>query len=172
MAWRLPRLLRRIRPRVGHYQHSLPLLPVGRPDLRGYVERPGLADLCRGAACLVMPSRYEGFSEPTTTAPSFAPPALRGRLSSAGPRRRSGPDVYRKLAVSVAAAAVVVYEPVPQLSRCPESLILQVQKLVVADNLGRTVVQGVPVLQNERPAGFAANANRGIAETSSLRHRL
>lgn len=29
MAWRLPRLLRQVRPRVGHYQHALPLLPVG-----------------------------------------------------------------------------------------------------------------------------------------------
>jgi glycosyltransferase involved in cell wall biosynthesis len=30
MAWRLPRLLRRVRPRVGHYQHALPLRGVGR----------------------------------------------------------------------------------------------------------------------------------------------
>jgi glycosyltransferase involved in cell wall biosynthesis len=29
MAWRLPRLLRRVRPRLGHYQHALPLRPVG-----------------------------------------------------------------------------------------------------------------------------------------------
>ena len=33
MAWRLPRLLRRLRPRVGHYQHALPLRPVGRSVL-------------------------------------------------------------------------------------------------------------------------------------------
>jgi GT2 family glycosyltransferase len=68
--------------------------------------------------------------------------------------------------VSVA-GVVVVHEPVPELSRCLEALIPQVDELVVVDNLGRTVVQGVPVLQNERPAGFAANANRGIAETSA-----
>jgi glycosyltransferase involved in cell wall biosynthesis len=30
MAWKLPRLLRRVSPRVGHYQHALPLRPVGR----------------------------------------------------------------------------------------------------------------------------------------------
>jgi glycosyltransferase involved in cell wall biosynthesis len=30
MAWKLPRLLRRLRPRLGHYQHALPLRPVGR----------------------------------------------------------------------------------------------------------------------------------------------
>jgi glycosyltransferase involved in cell wall biosynthesis len=33
MAWKLPRLLRRVRPRLGHYQHSLPLRPVGRTVL-------------------------------------------------------------------------------------------------------------------------------------------
>jgi len=30
MAWRLPRLLRRLEPRVGHYQHALPLAARGR----------------------------------------------------------------------------------------------------------------------------------------------
>jgi glycosyltransferase involved in cell wall biosynthesis len=29
MAWKLPRLLGRVRPRLGHYQHALPLRPVG-----------------------------------------------------------------------------------------------------------------------------------------------
>ena len=33
-------------------------------ELRGYLERPALADLYRGAACLVLPSRYEGFGCP------------------------------------------------------------------------------------------------------------
>jgi N-acetylglucosaminyl-diphospho-decaprenol L-rhamnosyltransferase len=68
--------------------------------------------------------------------------------------------------VSVA-AVVVVHEPVAELSRCLKALIPQVQELVVIDNLGGTVVQGVPVIANERPAGFAANANRGIAATSA-----
>jgi glycosyltransferase involved in cell wall biosynthesis len=30
MAWKVPRLLRRVRPRLGHYQHALPLRTVGR----------------------------------------------------------------------------------------------------------------------------------------------
>jgi glycosyltransferase involved in cell wall biosynthesis len=30
MAWKLPRLLRRVKPRLGHYQHALPLRTVGR----------------------------------------------------------------------------------------------------------------------------------------------
>lgn len=33
MAWQLPRLLRRVRPRLGHYQHSLPLRGAGRSVL-------------------------------------------------------------------------------------------------------------------------------------------
>jgi glycosyltransferase involved in cell wall biosynthesis len=33
MAWQLPRLIRRVRPRAGHYQHSLPLRIVGRTVL-------------------------------------------------------------------------------------------------------------------------------------------
>ena len=33
MAWKLPRLLRRVRPRIGHYQHALPLGTVGRSVL-------------------------------------------------------------------------------------------------------------------------------------------
>jgi glycosyltransferase involved in cell wall biosynthesis len=33
MAWKLPRLLRRVLPRVGHYQHALPLRRVGRSVL-------------------------------------------------------------------------------------------------------------------------------------------
>jgi N-acetylglucosaminyl-diphospho-decaprenol L-rhamnosyltransferase len=68
--------------------------------------------------------------------------------------------------VSVA-AVVVVHEPVPELARCLEALIPQVQELVVVDNLGGTVVQGVRVIANERPVGFAANANRGIAATAA-----
>jgi len=65
------------------------------------------------------------------------------------------------------AAVVVVHDPLPELAQCLEALIPQVQELVVVDNLGGAVVQGVPVIANERPVGFAANANRGIAETSA-----
>jgi N-acetylglucosaminyl-diphospho-decaprenol L-rhamnosyltransferase len=65
------------------------------------------------------------------------------------------------------AAVVVVHDPVPELARCLEALIPQVDELVVVENLGGTVVQGVRVIENERPLGYAANANRGIAETSA-----
>ena len=33
MAWKLPRLLRRVRPRLGHYQHAMPVRAVGRSVL-------------------------------------------------------------------------------------------------------------------------------------------
>jgi hypothetical protein len=68
--------------------------------------------------------------------------------------------------VSVA-AVVVVHEPVRELAACLAALIPQVEELVVVENLGGTVAQGVRVIENERPLGYAANANRGIAETSA-----
>jgi GT2 family glycosyltransferase len=58
--------------------------------------------------------------------------------------------------VSVA-AVVVVHEEGPELERCVASLEPQVDELVVIRNL----------VDNERPLGFAANANRGIARTTA-----
>jgi N-acetylglucosaminyl-diphospho-decaprenol L-rhamnosyltransferase len=65
------------------------------------------------------------------------------------------------------AAVVVVHDPVPELARCLKALIPQVDELVMVENLGGTVAQGVRVIENERPLGYAANANRGIAETTA-----
>jgi N-acetylglucosaminyl-diphospho-decaprenol L-rhamnosyltransferase len=58
--------------------------------------------------------------------------------------------------VSVA-AVVVVHEEGPELKRCIAALESQVSELVVIRNL----------VDNERPLGFAANANRGIARTTA-----
>jgi hypothetical protein len=55
------------------------------------------------------------------------------------------------------AGIVVVHEEGPELERCLASLEPQVSELVVIRNLA----------DNERPLGFAANANRGIARTSA-----
>jgi N-acetylglucosaminyl-diphospho-decaprenol L-rhamnosyltransferase len=58
--------------------------------------------------------------------------------------------------VSVA-GVIVVHEEGPELARCVAALEPQVAELVVIRNL----------VDNERPLGFAANANRGIARTSA-----
>jgi N-acetylglucosaminyl-diphospho-decaprenol L-rhamnosyltransferase len=68
--------------------------------------------------------------------------------------------------VSVA-GVVVVHEPTPDLERCVDALRPQVDELVVVANLPGTRVDGAQVIQNVRPLGFAANANRGIAATSA-----
>jgi N-acetylglucosaminyl-diphospho-decaprenol L-rhamnosyltransferase len=61
---------------------------------------------------------------------------------------------------------VVTHGPDPGLDRCLAALAPQVDELVVVANLPLGV--GSPaarVIVNERPAGFGANVNRGVAET-------
>jgi glycosyltransferase involved in cell wall biosynthesis len=45
-------------------------------DLRGYVAKEELADLYRGAVCLVLPSRYEGFGLPVLEAMACGTPVV------------------------------------------------------------------------------------------------
>jgi len=48
----------------------------GRVDFRGYVPQQELAALYRGAACLVFPSRYEGFGLPALEAMASGTPVV------------------------------------------------------------------------------------------------
>jgi N-acetylglucosaminyl-diphospho-decaprenol L-rhamnosyltransferase len=65
------------------------------------------------------------------------------------------------------AAVVVLHEPVPELQACLAALMPQTHELVLVANLPALELPGVRVLENDRPAGFAANTNRGIAETTA-----
>jgi GT2 family glycosyltransferase len=62
-------------------------------------------------------------------------------------------------------AVVVVHERVPELDACLASLRPQVDELVVVANTRGLAVEGARVIENDVPRGFAANANRGVAET-------
>jgi hypothetical protein len=67
------------------------------------------------------------------------------------------------------AGVVVVHEPVPELEGCLSALKPQVDELVVVSNLGLDlpIPEGASLIRNDEPAGYAANANRGIAETAA-----
>jgi N-acetylglucosaminyl-diphospho-decaprenol L-rhamnosyltransferase len=65
------------------------------------------------------------------------------------------------------AGVVVVHEGVPELERCLAALRPQVDELVVVANFRGMESPHVRLIENERPLGYAANANRGIAETSA-----
>jgi len=65
-------------------------------------------------------------------------------------------------------AVVVTHGPHPDLDRCLAALTPQVDELVVVQNLPAETAlpPEARVLANDRPLGFAANVNRGVAETS------
>jgi GT2 family glycosyltransferase len=70
--------------------------------------------------------------------------------------------------VSVA-GIVVTHGPNADLERCLAALAPQVDELVVVANLPleRELPPGARRLENDRPIGFGANVNRGVAETKS-----
>jgi GT2 family glycosyltransferase len=68
------------------------------------------------------------------------------------------------------AAVVITHGPHPELERCLGAFAPQVDELVVVANLPGPrpeLPPGARLVENDRPLGFAANANRGIAETSA-----
>jgi GT2 family glycosyltransferase len=70
--------------------------------------------------------------------------------------------------VSVA-GVVVVHEPRPELERCLAALAPQVDELVVIANLPGELPAPpeARLIRNQSPRGYAANANRGVAETEA-----
>jgi N-acetylglucosaminyl-diphospho-decaprenol L-rhamnosyltransferase len=70
--------------------------------------------------------------------------------------------------VSSVSGVVVTHEPRPDLESCLAALAPQVDDLVVVANLPLAIElpQNARLVQNERPHGFSANANRGVAETA------
>jgi N-acetylglucosaminyl-diphospho-decaprenol L-rhamnosyltransferase len=62
---------------------------------------------------------------------------------------------------------VVTHDPHPDLGRCLASLAPQVEELVVVANLPLELElpSNARLVENERPQGFSANVNRGVAET-------
>jgi N-acetylglucosaminyl-diphospho-decaprenol L-rhamnosyltransferase len=71
--------------------------------------------------------------------------------------------------VSNVSGIVVTHEPDPTLADCITALAPQVDELVLVANLSPLELElpsNARLLVNERPRGFSANVNRGVAETS------
>ena len=64
------------------------------------------------------------------------------------------------------AGVVITHGPHPDLDRCLTALAPQVEELVVVANPPAPAVDA-RLLVNDKPLGFAANANKGIAATSA-----
>ena len=63
-------------------------------------------------------------------------------------------------------AVVVSHGHAEKLETCLPALAPQVDELVVIANVPGSVPPGVDAIQNERPLGFAANLNIGVARTT------
>ena len=91
MAWSLPRLLRRLRPELAHFQHALPLgwhgpsvRHAARPALRARPERDGP----RSTASRSRRSSRARRGAPTTCSPSPSGRSATSSSSTASTRRR------------------------------------------------------------------------------------
>ncbi len=65
------------------------------------------------------------------------------------------------------AAVVVSHQHAHELGECLPALRPQVDELVVIANVPGSVPDGVDAVHNERPLGYAANVNKGVALTTA-----
>jgi GT2 family glycosyltransferase len=63
-------------------------------------------------------------------------------------------------------AVVVSHGHADEMRTLLPALASQIDELVVVANVPGSVPEGVTAIQNDRPVGFAANVNRGVAATS------
>jgi GT2 family glycosyltransferase len=69
-----------------------------------------------------------------------------------------------------ASAVIITHGPSPALESCLAALLPQIDELVVVANLPAStpaLPRGVALVERDKPHGFAANANLGIARTSA-----
>jgi glycosyltransferase involved in cell wall biosynthesis len=85
-------------------------------DMRGYVSKSELAELYRGAACLVMPSRFEGFGLPLLEAMACGTPVV------------AGPD----LALREVGGDAVLYARPPELADSIRRALAERKRLAAA----------------------------------------
>ena len=108
-----------------------------RVEFAGYVEHEGLATLYRGAACLVFPSRYEGFGLPVLESMASGTPVVASRAGAV-------PEVAGDAAVLVEpgdpeALAEGIREVLADRDRFVAAGLARAKQFTWAETAGRTL---------------------------------
>ena len=109
----------------------------GRVRFLGHVEKPELAALYRGAACLVLPSRYEGFGLPVLEAMASGTPVVATRVGAL-------PEVVRDAGVLVEpgdplALAEGIERALAERERLVEAGLARAKRFTWAETARRTL---------------------------------
>src|SRR5205823_4141952 len=113
-------------------------LRAGGADLRGYVPKAELAELYRGAAALVLPSRFEGFGLPVLEAMACGTPVV------------AAPEP----ALREVAGDAAVYAEDGDFGAAVGRALAERARLSAA------------AIESPRPLGYAANLNLGCSRTT------